>query len=425
MSKDDEKDPKDGDEHEEHAEEAMDAVTDNLIALSGSSIVTPEVVEDDEVSLIFDRIATISLQVQDGYLELGRLFFRVRKDALYLRRLNPNTSKPYETWEDYVDVESGFTARSINYQIAIWWWFSALKVFPQIKEILREIGWKKARALVGVVDDRNYEAWFDRARTLPFTELYKQTSVAMQKAGIAKRPSAATSAAFRPDPKGVGPDDEDDQKKKSAKALQSGIEITPLTGEAVNEGIGDREGAPPPEVEVLPTSEIPRGGIDAPSKEDIKVYEEQQRAWGARMTQAQIDHVEHAIETVWDVLVDAEKKADRPSKSEISRGLALEMMATHVLTFFGGAAAPTKDMRNRAFMAEMLKSFEKNYGVDLVVLDRKEGKILHGLGEEVLVSVEKKLGLDIVAFREGTNNCVYGWDKAQSLDDIVSDEKEG
>ncbi len=413
------------DDEDEHPNidslDELEVNTDNLVSLSGSAIVTPEVIESDDVIEIFDRIRQISHHVvHDGYLELGRLFFRVRRDALYLRRLNPVTpGKAYAKWEDYVDVESDFSVRSINYMMAIWWWFSALKNFPTIREMIREVGWKKTRALVGVVDDKNYEAWFEKAKTLPFTDLYKLTSVAMSKAGIDRRPAPAATGAFRPDPKGVEPEESVPTTSQSpaVQPIAGGVDVRPLVAgegaEVVDGGSGE-----------VPLVAGDRGGLPTPTPVDVKTYEEQLRLWSTRMTGAQIEHVERAVAAVWDVLLNANELADRRSVEEVGRGLAIEMMATHLLTFYGGAANQVKELRGRAFLAEMVKAFEKNYGVDLIVLDRKKGDIIYGLGEEVLEATEKKLDLELIAFRKGTNKCVYGWDKAQSLDEIQSDPDE-
>lgn len=422
MSKDDdEKDPDILDEGGGEGEAELEVNTSNLVALTGSAIVSPEVVVDDDVARIFDRIAEISHQVvHDGYLELGRLFFRVRKDALYVRRVNPTTGKPYETWDQYVDVESDFSTRSINYMIAIWWWFSALKSFPQIRNLIREVGWKKTRALVGVADDQNYEAWFEKAKNLPFTDLYKLTSVAMDKAGIQKRPAPAHAGAFRPDPKGILPEEappREERQRPAVEAIEGGVDVRPLTGDAADVSVETKAEVVPSgsgEVPVVPAG----GGLPTPTVSDVKAYEEQKREWKARMTQAQIDHVERALDAVWDVLLDAERMSDRPAKDEVGRGLALEMLATHLLAFYGGTASQVKELRGRAFLAELVKAVEKNYGIDLVVLDRRRGEVLHGLGEDLLEGIEKKLQVELVAFRKGTNTCVYGWEKAQSLDEV-------
>ena len=148
---------------------------------------------------------------------------------MFLRWTSPTTGQPYATWDEYVDHESGFSVRSINYMVAIWWWFSALKSFPIIKDLIREIGWKKARALVGIADDANYEQWFERARQRPFERLDHEARIALRKAGIAKRPTAGLPASLRPDPKGMKPPEEEIEIAPKAQVRGvKGAQVVPL-----------------------------------------------------------------------------------------------------------------------------------------------------------------------------------------------------
>lgn len=381
---------------------------DHLVPVTGSFVQT-EVVEDDESDNIRHRIQEITRRVDENRLELGALFFKVRLNAIYVRWKSPVTGKPYQTWEEYVDTESAFSVRSIQHMVAMWWWFSELTAFPKIRQRINEIGWGKARILVGLADDTNYDAWFQLAEKTPQAKLAVSARAAMDKVGIPRRPSIGVA---RPDPKGILPPVIDttaaDDVVEKEPAATGGQAVAKLAGDAITSPVNK---AP---VNATPTAPLrgdgERKGVDVPTDADMSAYAEKKVLWSAEMDAVQTKHVEDAVAVTYDVLKDSGAMKDRPAKSEVGRGLALEMMATHFLSFYSGANAVNKGVRTRIFLGDIMKGLEKNFGIDVVIVDRKSGEVLYGAGDDLFGALEKKLGVQIVALKAGTSECVYGYD---------------
>jgi hypothetical protein len=411
---------------------AIDGIVEdsNLVALTGGYITT-EVVTDEHADRIRSRIQEISKRLDDDRLELGALFYSVRSKAIYSKWVNPNTGKPFQTWEEYVDVETHFHVRNIHHMVAMWWWFSALQHFPKVRELIREVGWTKARVLVGLADDSNYEKWFAEARALARPDLERVARVALDKAGVPRRQGLSLQrpsekSALPPPPSAAevgglaqgqgqpaGEDDDvhdgvDTDPVKSAQA--KGVDVAPVnttpvaTGTTASHPTGDQE---------------PRQGIAVPTEEERATTKVR---WTAEVDLEQERHIEAAVAATYDVLKETMDLTKRPAKSEVGRGLALEMMATHFLSFYSGAAATVKDLRNRIYFRDIMKGLEKNFGVFVIAIDQKKGTIVHGVPDEALEAIEAKLGVDIVALKKGTNEVVFGWDTAQKIESLVSSE---
>jgi len=427
------------DDDEQEIDGAVDGVvedrsTSNLVALTGGYITT-EVVTDQNADRIRARIQEISKRLDDDRLELGALFYSVRSKAIYSKWVNPQTGKPFQTWEEYVDVETHFHVRNIHHMVAMWWWFSALQHFPKIRELIREVGWTKARVLVGLVDDGNYEQWFAEARALARPDLERVARVALDKAGVSRRQGLALqrpaekSALPPPPPKSEVPDLAQGQESRDSGQIASDaderVDVDPVK-KATSKG-----------VDVAPVNTTPvatgttashAAGDPADIRQGISVPTEEERAttrieWTAKIDREQEDHIEMAVAATYDVLKETMDLTKRPAKSEVGRGLALEMMATHFLSFYSGAAATVKDLRSRIYFRDIMKGLEKNFGVFVIALDQKKGTVVYGVPDEALESIEAKLGVDIVAIKKGTNEVVYGWDTAQRIESLVSGEE--
>lgn len=429
MGDEQKKDPPETGEAEADDDDVLEGVvetetdTANLVALTGG-LIHPEVVEDEEANRIRHRILEISRRVDDDKLELGALFFRVRVSALYTKWANPATGKPFQRWDEYVEQETSFSLRSISHMVAIWFWFSALNQFPRVRELIRQVGWRKASVLVGLADDHNFEQWFALANKLPREELELNAKAAMNKAGLARRPSLLQ----KPNPKAQLPAPPSTEGEPgSEERVDTSVRLTdtqgaPKTSVAVDGDPSDSKPVNEHPARPMGGAAEDRKGVDAPSEEDLAAYEKKKVRWSALMDEAQQKHVEAAVAATYDVLKDAGTMKERPASAEVGRGLALEMMATHALAFYSGANAVNKDLRSRIFFGDIMKGLETNFGVFVIAIDQKKGTIVHGLPDEVFEALERKLGVDIVAIKKGTNECVYGWDTATRLEEMVSSE---
>lgn len=408
---------------------------DHLVPVSGGTI-RAEVVEDDESNRIRFRIQEIARHVDQSRLELGALFFRVRLNAIYVKWDSPVTGKPYRTWEEYVDTESSFGVRSIQHMVAMWWWFSELASFPQIRQRINDIGWAKARVLVGLADDTNYEAWFDLAAALPKDKLEVNARAAMARAGIPRRPSIGVG---RPNPRGVLPAEAETVAPAPGvrgapgadgivanladDALVAPVDsapvnvtpVAPLGGEDGERQFPGDGGEPGPEPEA-------RKGAAVPTQDELAIFEEKKARWYCQMDAAQKEHVEKACMAAYDVLKEAGDMTKRPASDEIGFGLALEMICTHFLSFYTGSNATNKGLRTRVYFDDIMKGLERNFGVSVIAIDKKNGNMLHGMPEGVFQTLEERLGVHVVVLRQGTNECVYGY---ENMARIAGEEEPG
>lgn len=416
-------------------DEESDDRFDHLVPVTGG-LIHAEVMEDDESNAVRFRIQEMERKVDEHKLELGALFYRVRLNATYTRWASPITGKPYQTWEEYVDTESSFGVRSINQMIAMWWWFSELNAFPQIREAIRRIGWTKARVLVGLVDDTNWDKWFELASRLDRKKLETHARAAMDKAGVPRRPSLGLG---RPNPKGVLPDvvdvepepEEDSEDPTRMDWKTRDVDKPETTGATpVDEVIKSPEDT----VNTRPAAPVggqadpepqERAGIAPPSTEDLDAFKSKRVWWRVLVEEGQKEHIENAVRAAYDVVKETRDLTKRPTKDEIGMGLGLEMMATHFLAFYSGSAAVNKDLRSRIYFGDIMKGLETSFGVDVIAIDRKTGKILHGIPDEAFEAIEKRLGVDVIALKKGSNEVVYGWDTAAKIDSMVSEDGDG
>lgn len=84
----------------------------------------------------------------------------------------------YPTWERYINDEVKMNVRTSQYLCAMYVHFRHSvgadmtdEELSSVIDQIREIGWTKARCLVGVSTAKNYEEWFEKARRLSSADL--------------------------------------------------------------------------------------------------------------------------------------------------------------------------------------------------------------------------------------------------------------
>lgn len=342
--------------------------TEHLSPIRGSSLDTPDVYDEQSSATqdIRARIVLLRARVEDTYFELGRLLFRVKFGHYYLRWDNPATGKRFQGWDEYVEHEVKFSHRKCNHLVTIWWWFSELNCFHDIRDSLREIGWTKTSLLVGVLDDRNYSEWLSRAQAKSHSELERDTQVALHTSGRGKRPSAPTPKALRPP--GI-----------DAPPIETtGTEVTPtdLSSSAAHPidlaAMGDRAGIPPTidtGVGSLGVPAIdPHVGVSPPSEDDERVH---LYPWMAKLSRDQRAHVQRACEAVW-------VSAGKTEVIDQVNATALDYMSTFFLSSFAGTVSPDPKFRSLVMLQDVLRSVERNFGVDLIAVLRGENECVFG-----------------------------------------------
>lgn len=69
----------------------------------------------------------------------------------------------YQTWKEYVEVELGMSVRKAQYLMQLWQWFALKIKDPSVRQKVKEIGWTKAKELVGICNEDNVDEWVEIA----------------------------------------------------------------------------------------------------------------------------------------------------------------------------------------------------------------------------------------------------------------------
>lgn len=138
--------------------------------------------------------------------EMSEALYKVYQEGLYV-------DWGYGSFREYVEVELDFALRKAQYLVSIQEWFHKM---PQaVKDWVREIGWTKAKELVGVVSAENFEEWRERLEGKSYREI-----VEILKSGADEEPQ--------------GDDDGDEgSKKKDEKLLKKVFALYPAQAENV------------------------------------------------------------------------------------------------------------------------------------------------------------------------------------------------
>jgi len=99
---------------------------------------------------IREKVKVLRAQAEETYWELSAALNEVYQGSLY-------QAWGFDKWADYVEKELDFTTRKSQYLIGIQEWFG--KMPPNVQKWVRELGWSKAKELVGVVTAENAAEW--------------------------------------------------------------------------------------------------------------------------------------------------------------------------------------------------------------------------------------------------------------------------
>ncbi len=89
-------------------------------------------------------------RTEESYWEFSVLLHEVYQDSMYV-------AWGYQSWVEYVESELDIQKRKAQYLVAIQEWFGKMK--PGVQKWVRELGWTKAKELVGVVTNDNATEW--------------------------------------------------------------------------------------------------------------------------------------------------------------------------------------------------------------------------------------------------------------------------
>jgi len=161
----------------------------NLVPIKGGDPVEVLTADETYANSVHLRIMALLKQYEETYFELARSLFEVSARKLYR-----SMDSKYPSFEKYVEEAVGIDFRKAKYLVSIWWWFGIeQRADPALLRGAQEIGWSRAKELVGVVDKKNAEVWFEIARTKKRDFLVQAAKAALKKAGRKRRRTAPES----------------------------------------------------------------------------------------------------------------------------------------------------------------------------------------------------------------------------------------
>lgn len=119
------------------------------------------------------QLTTVDEQTEDEYGELRKEVLAIRDEVedkswnLAVKLMQVHDSSAYTEWgfgkwKDYVEQELAFKLRKANYLVSIAQWFGELN--KPIQKWVSDMGWSKAKELVGVVTNENAAEWKKRVK---------------------------------------------------------------------------------------------------------------------------------------------------------------------------------------------------------------------------------------------------------------------
>jgi hypothetical protein len=327
--------------------EKKDGVFDNLVQVTGGSEVIAAR-DATQAQLAADKLRLRVLKLRD---QMGEAYFEMGR---LLHRINKEgiythwqgpDGRPYQHFRDYVEHEVDFQFRKAKHLMSIWWWFAEELGDKVVMEKIKEIGWTKAAMLVGVVDGKNVDIWVGKARQLGVKELGDETRIAMEAAARGKRPARPTT--------------ETSQKgNSSGDGASSG-------GDGADGGAKASGGGLPAPLPADPATES-RQGVDPLSDDEARDHRSR---WTVLLSGEQRINVERAIDRASEL---AEVEAD-------GKGFLVDLVATGFLTMHAGTVGNNDREHKINFRNELLRSVERALGVDIVAVDRTNNTPLFGM----------------------------------------------
>lgn len=152
------------------------------------SLATVEVLPPAQYDNLRREVIEAKNESEAAYWRLAGALFTVWNESAY-------EEWGYESFNEYVDGELDMQRRKAQYLVAIAGWFGEQS--ESVQAWVKQLGWTKARELVGVVDEENAREWKDIAESSSLREL--SAAVKDHKAGESSgEASEETGADDRP-----------------------------------------------------------------------------------------------------------------------------------------------------------------------------------------------------------------------------------
>lgn len=334
---------------------------ENLVVMSGSVLAppTPSWKNDPDVTGIRDRVIRVRDRMTDDYFEIGRLLYRINKDGLFKQWSGPD-GKPYERFEDYVEAEVSFKFRKAKHLMSIWWWFAEQLADPDVMTKVRGIGYSKAAALVGVVDSDNVDVWVSKANEMTVNALEHEVKVAQ----LAAQTRTVSDDFLNGSNLRVTNNDD------NASPFSTPVEVVGVDPLKDPNRLVDNKPKFDPDAR-MKTAVVPLSDED---KRDFRSM------YTVLLSGEQRENIEQAINMASKLREDGET---------IGKGFLLDLVATGFLATSCGIVAFNPREREAGFLHEILSSVERTYGIDIVAMSRASDEVVYG--QSVLDSARKEI----------------------------------
>ena len=108
------------------------------------------------------RVKDLRSKVEEDNWELSAAIHVVYTNSYY-------TAWGFQSFREYVEQELDFQMRKAQYLVSIQDWFGKMK--PSVQKWIRELGWTKAKELVGVITEENAAEWKKKLAGKSYKEL--------------------------------------------------------------------------------------------------------------------------------------------------------------------------------------------------------------------------------------------------------------
>lgn len=349
---------------------------DGLARITGDTLAEMELYDDDNADQLRMRVLKVRDDIAVHNIEVGRMLRHIQKTGMFTRWQSPE-GKPYKTFKEYVETEVDFKLRKVNYLMSVAWWFTDKHRDPKMLEAVKDIGWTKMAALVGVATPSNVEEWAEIAKSMSADLLKSEVKAALDKSGK-KRESMERADA---NPKSsVTEDVSDNVSSDISESITEDVK-TDILGDEKGE-VADRPASRPDDVvdeDQASEPEPEERSIDPVPDDEEK---ERRTRMGFTFSKDQRENVEDAIARAAEI---AEVAGD-------ANGYLLDFICTSFLALYSGSGSSTRErqvnMRN-----------------------------------DILLAVQRTLGVDIIAFKKGTPDPIFGENTIDRLMEMT-DESE-
>jgi hypothetical protein len=123
-----------------------------------------EVAEVVEFAEERQRVLDLRNKVEDNNWELAAALHEVNTN-------NYHIAWGFNSWREYVEQEVDFEIRKVQYLVSIQEWFG--RMHPSVQKWIRDMGWTKAKELVGIVNEENAAEWKNRLEGKSYRDIMK------------------------------------------------------------------------------------------------------------------------------------------------------------------------------------------------------------------------------------------------------------